>query len=182
LRRGRAVLGTAAVSLLVPGTAGGWLPWLLPHAAVPPAEPWAWAGLALVAAGASLYAWCAAEFARGGGTPLQGAEPPALVARGPYRVVRHPMYLAVFCAILGWAVFLRSFWVLAYAALFAVAAAALVAFVEEPLLRRRLGAAWAEHCSGVPRWLPRWPRRAGRGGRRASPAPGPPSAPGRGRA
>lgn len=156
MRRGAAVAGTILFSFLIPGAVGGWIPWLLPHAAVPPPAPW-WSGLALVAAGLSLYVWCAAEFARGLGTPFPLAETERLVVRGPYRLVRNPMYLAVLCAILGWAVFLRSAWVLAYAGLFVVGVTAFVAVVEEPRLERRFGADYAAYRSRVRRWLPRRP-------------------------
>lgn len=161
MRRWLAAALTIVFSFLVPGAVGGWIPWLLPHAPVPPPPAW-WPGLLLVAAGGALYAWCAAEFVRGLGTPFPLAETETLVVRGPYRVVRNPMYLAVLCAILGWAVFLRSAWVLGYAALFALAVTLFVAVIEEPRLQRRFGASYSEYRSRVRPWRPRWPRRAGR--------------------
>ena len=160
MRRGLAVAGTVLFSFLIPGAVGGCIPGLLPHAPVPPPPLW-WSGLLPVAAGAALYGWCAAEFARGLGTPFPLAETEALVVRGPYRVVRNPMYLAVLCAILGWAVFLRSWWVLGYAAAFLLAVTAFVAVIEEPRLQRRFGAAYSDYRSRVPRWRPRWPARPG---------------------
>lgn len=158
MRRASAVAGTILFSFVVPAAVGGWIPWLLPHASLPPAALWAWLGLVPVGFGAASYAWCAIEFARSLGTPLPGADTVQLVVRGPYRVVRNPMYLAVLCVILGWAVLLSSWAIVAYAAGFVAVVTVFVMAVEEPRLRRRFGDSYDAYRSRVGRWVPRTPR------------------------
>ena len=112
-------------------------------------------GLALLAAGIALHLWSNVILAQGEAAPPQS--PASLVARGPYRYVRNPIYLAGAPIFLG-IYLLYGQWrtadlvaALALPAVFQV----LVVRVEEPGLRKRLGSAYEEYCRRVPRWLPR---------------------------
>jgi protein-S-isoprenylcysteine O-methyltransferase Ste14 len=84
------------------------------------------AGLVMSAAGAVLALWCVATFAIvGRGTPAPFDPPRRLVMRGPYRVVRNPMYIGAGLALAGAALYYESGRLAGYAALFLPARGAL---------------------------------------------------------
>jgi len=76
------------------------------------------------------------------------------VARGPYRVVRNPMYVAVISAVLGEALAFGSDALVAYAGFLAIAFHLFVVLYEEPTLTARFGASYEDYRRRVPRWLP----------------------------
>lgn len=158
-------------TLLVPGTIGGLIPWLLAGAARDlfgvgigqPADlgPFHVVGWALVAGGVIGYAWCAADFVRRGhGTPNPLDPPLRFVAAGLYRVVRNPMYLSVGLVVLGQAIVHGAAVLLAYVGVAWLAMHLWVLLVEEPILSRRFGGEYEAYRARVPRWLPRPPGRA----------------------
>jgi len=113
-------------------------------------------GVLLIAGGAVVVLWCFVHFVRdGGGTPSPLAPPARLVARGPYALVRNPMYLATAAIIFGEGLALARPLLLICAAVYLAAMAVLVWRLEEPLLARRHGPDWAAYARAVPRWLPR---------------------------
>ncbi|MGQ9525668.1 MAG: methyltransferase family protein [Armatimonadota bacterium] len=153
------ILKTFLFTTVASGTIAVIIPlFLLPH---PPLRYLTFApdtafGMALFLAGTALYSWCAACFVlEGRGTPAPFDPPRRLVAVGPYRVVRNPMYLAGTIALFGEALLLRSFWHLGYTAAFLAASHIRVVFWEEPALRRAFGRDYEEYCRRVPRWFPR---------------------------
>ena len=89
------VVRNVVFTLVVPGLGAVWLPWrLLARNGGTPA-PTAWEAVPVIAAGAALYVWCVWNFAAvGAGTPGPWDAPRRVVARGPYRWVRNPIYLA----------------------------------------------------------------------------------------
>lgn len=116
-----------------------------------------WLGGGILLAGVSLHLWSTVALARGEWrhTP----ETIALVSDGPFRFVRHPIYLAGIFMLLGVGLLYPSWRVTDLVlplGLFAYFHFAVVRF-EEPELRRRLGAPYDEYCARVPRWLPRLP-------------------------
>jgi protein-S-isoprenylcysteine O-methyltransferase Ste14 len=112
------------------------------------------AGALLIAAGAAVVVWCFARFVIDGrGTPSPLAPPQHLVARGPYAHSRNPMYVATAVVIAGEGLLLGRVVLVICAAVYLAAMAALVVFLEEPLLRRRHGAAWDSYAARVGRWL-----------------------------
>ncbi len=114
------------------------------------------AGLALAVLGAALALWCVLAFAlRGRGTPAPFDPPRRLVTSGPYRFVRNPMYAGAVLALAGAALALGSPALLAFAALFLLAAHAFVVGYEEPALRRAFGDEYRAYCERVARWSPR---------------------------
>jgi protein-S-isoprenylcysteine O-methyltransferase Ste14 len=86
-----------------------------------------------------------------------------VVAAGPYRWVRNPIYISALLVVLGQAWLFMSLPLLAYAGAMAVCCHLFVIGYEEPVLRRRFGSAYLEYQRAVPRWLPRPPRRAAAG-------------------
>jgi protein-S-isoprenylcysteine O-methyltransferase Ste14 len=105
-----------------------------------------------------LLGTCIWEFARRGRGTLAPVDPPrTLVVQGLYRYVRNPMYLSVTMIVLGEALLTGSRALLAYWAVWFLAANLFVIGYEEPTLRRRFGPAYDRYRATVGRWVPRRP-------------------------
>jgi protein-S-isoprenylcysteine O-methyltransferase Ste14 len=146
--------GRAALAFLaLPGVVAFLVPWLLLDRGF---EDRAFhpSGLVLLAPGLVLLMWCVAAFYfRGRGTLAPWDPPRALVATGPYRVSRNPMYVAVVLVLSGWALAFRARPLVIYAAVVAVAFHLRVVCGEEPWLARQYGDEWIRYKARVPRWL-----------------------------
>jgi protein-S-isoprenylcysteine O-methyltransferase Ste14 len=90
------------------------------------------------------------------GTPAPIDAPKKLVVNGPYRLVRNPMYIGVFCLILSQAILYGSRAVLFYLAVVVICVNLFVLFYEEPHLRAVFGEQYLDYCRRVPRWIPRF--------------------------
>lgn len=113
-------------------------------------------GLALIGAGLAVWLWTVLLFARVGRGTLAAWDPTSrLVVVGPYRHLRNPMISAVATLLVGEAVFLGSFWILAWAGSFIAINHAYFLLAEEPGLERRFGDEYRAYKRNVPRWLPR---------------------------
>lgn len=114
------------------------------------------AGVMVAALGAVLAVSCVLTFALvGKGTPAPFDPPRRLVAVGPYRVVRNPMYLGAGLALLGAALYYRSLILLGYLVAFMLVTAAFVHWYEEPTLRRMFGTDYETYCATTRRWIPK---------------------------
>lgn len=114
------------------------------------------AGLIVAALGAALAIWCVVTFVViGRGTPAPFDPPRALVTRGPYGMVRNPMYIGAALALAGAALYYQSLPLLGYTAGFLLVTHLFVIGYEEPTLRRMFGAMYEEYCARVRRWVPR---------------------------
>jgi protein-S-isoprenylcysteine O-methyltransferase Ste14 len=123
-------------------------------------SPGHWLGLAAIGIGVVLLGTCIWEFAHRGRGTLAPVDPPReLVVQGLYRYVRNPMYLSVTVIVLGEVLLSGSRTLLAYWAVWFVAANLFVIGYEEPTLRRRFGPAYERYRATVGRWLPRRPPR-----------------------
>lgn len=109
-------------------------------------------GTVLVFAGAALRTWGAAylspEVMRD--RALHGE---ALVADGPYRFVRNPLYLGLLLTTLTLALLMPPSGAMVSLALLVVFQMRLI-FAEEAYLTGQLGQAYADYCARVPRLLP----------------------------
>jgi protein-S-isoprenylcysteine O-methyltransferase Ste14 len=115
------------------------------------------AGVVLVVLGGALALWSILTLALvGKGTPAPFDPPRKLVAAGPYRWIRNPMYVGAGAALSGAALFYQSAALVAFTAGFLVAAHVFVVFYEEPTLDRTFGARYADYRNAVPRWVPTW--------------------------
>jgi protein-S-isoprenylcysteine O-methyltransferase Ste14 len=113
-------------------------------------------GVAMVIAGVIVLIHSFIRFVTEGlGTPVPVAAPDRLVVGGLYRYVRNPMYVALLAAIVGQALLLGRWALLAYAAVVFIAVYAFVRLYEEPTLAREYGAQYDEYRRAVPGWLPR---------------------------
>ena len=77
-----------------------------------------------------------------------------LVTRGPFAIVRHPMYSGLILAALG-ALLLYFTWTTLYFACFALLLT-VRARREELALSAEFGAQWVEYCKRVPAFIPRF--------------------------
>jgi protein-S-isoprenylcysteine O-methyltransferase Ste14 len=117
--------------------------------------PWQAAGILMGIIGAALAFACIGTLVFvGKGTPAPFDPPRRLVIRGPYRLLRNPMYLGATMALAGAALFYRSLGLLAYAAAFVVVSHLFVVFYEEPTLRQSFGEDYASYCRRTSRWMP----------------------------
>src|SRR5262245_15104460 len=114
---------------------------------------WQAGGILVGAAGAALVLSCILCFVFvGHGTQAPFDPPRRLVVRGPYGLVRNPMYLGAAAAMLGAAFFYQSFALAVYVvAFFAVTHLFVVAY-EEPTLSRTFGPEYEAYRRSVRRW------------------------------
>jgi protein-S-isoprenylcysteine O-methyltransferase Ste14 len=132
----------------LPGTPPGWL--RLGAAAV---------GALLGSCGLALYLW--GRFTLGDmynvssslGTELFAGH--QLVTAGPFRYVRHPMYVGIGLAAIGGLAIYRT-WTMVFAVA-SVAGLSIKARREEQLLAAEFGPAWADYAGRVTAWWPRIP-------------------------
>ena len=78
--------------------------------------------------------------------------PKVFLARGPYAISRHPMYLAEIGLWLGWSILFGSVAVL-FGFLVACIGAGILAPREELALEGKFGEAYRQYKATVPRWL-----------------------------
>ena len=139
-----------AAFLALPAVVAFLVPWLL----LPSSARFDATGLPIVLVGTGLLFWCVRDFyVTGRGTLAPWAPPTHLVAVGPYRVSRNPMYLAVLTILAGLAVGFGSVALSVYAVAVAIAFHLRVVAHEEPWLTRTFGADWLAYRARVPRWL-----------------------------
>lgn len=140
-----AIAATTIGTRLTPSSMG------LPPGAVP-------SGLFLVIAGLLLIAWALLRLGVG---MLGGVETLAtdLVTNGPYRWVRHPVYVGMGLALVGYAVAARSWPGLVLVLAVFVPAAVYRASREEAALARTFPVAWAAYRRRTGAVLPRLSRR-----------------------
>ena len=149
-------------SVVVPGVGGVLVPWwILSSGGGGTPAPVAWYAVVVIAAGAVLYLVCVSAFAVvGRGTPGLWDAPRRLVAVGPYRWVRNPIYLAALLAVLGEAWLFLSVPLLVYAGVMAIFFHLFVTGYEERTLRRTFSESYEQYIRTVPRWIPRPPTRS----------------------
>jgi protein-S-isoprenylcysteine O-methyltransferase Ste14 len=150
------LLKTLIFMAIAPAMVTIYLPYaLLPSGRVPLPGSVRYLGLLPIVVGALAECWCAWDFAvKGRGTPAPFDPPKELVARGLYRRVRNPMYVAVMSILAGEALFFASRTLAVYALAVFVWFNLFVLLYEEPTLRRKFGEAYERYCEAVPRWLP----------------------------
>lgn len=151
-RRERAVLTFALVSFIVPFV---WMASSLLDLAEYPLRtlPFA-AGVAAFALGLWIFWRSHADLGPAWSITLQMREGHALVTRGAYARVRHPMYLGLLLYGLGQALVLPN-WIAGPSYLLAmVLLVALRLGPEERMLRESFGTAWQEYTARTQRLLP----------------------------
>ena len=144
---------TALAVLALPGIVAFLIPLLL-GLSMPADASFRWVALLFVLPGTVLLVWCVREFhVRGHGTVAPWDPPRHLVASGPFRLSRNPMYLAVGLILIGWALGFQSFALLIYTLGVMAAFHLRVVRAEEPALTRAYRDEWTRYRRQVPRWV-----------------------------
>ena len=77
-------------------------------------DPWLQGiGLAMFALGLALAIWARVFLGRNWGMPMTQKADPELVTNGPYRTIRHPIYTGMLLALVGTAVAISLYWLIA---------------------------------------------------------------------
>ena len=128
------------------------------------------AGLVLIVLAFCSTRWCLWNFVTvGRGTPGPWDPTQKVVATGPYRWVRNPMYIAVLTVILGEAWLFASWPLVVYAVAVAAIVHTFIVIVRGADARRSSSATTiCAYRRKVGRWIPRPPRSSGGCGRLAS--------------
>ena len=148
-------------------TAGAFLLWLVPAAAITKAGGWralsdlpAWRfGLAaqILIVPIALGLRAVGEFVHAGrGTPIPYDPPKRLVTSGPYSFVRNPMQLSMTLIFVVGAAALWNPWLLASAAIAFAYGAGLATWHEGIDLEGRFGEQWRAYREETRNWIPRW--------------------------
>jgi protein-S-isoprenylcysteine O-methyltransferase Ste14 len=74
-------------------------------------------GLAVFALGLALAVWARVYLGRNWGMPMSQKADPELVTTGPYRKVRHPIYSGIILGMVGTAIAVSPYWLIAVAIL-----------------------------------------------------------------
>ena len=108
---------------------------------------------AILSAGVALIAWAIGLFRRTGQDPAPWKPSPSMIANGPYRFTRNPMYLGMTLVQLGVGVAVNDLWIaiLAPAALLGVHFIAVLP--EEAYLVERFGGDYERYRAAVRRYL-----------------------------
>jgi protein-S-isoprenylcysteine O-methyltransferase Ste14 len=113
------------------------------------------AGWAVLTSGGAVVAWCIAAFVvHGRGTPALFDAPRRLVAWGPYRYARNPMYIGGGLLLLGFGLYQRSPSIVLFVPAWWLLFHLLVVVYEETTLRSKFGPDYEEYCRRTPRWIP----------------------------
>jgi protein-S-isoprenylcysteine O-methyltransferase Ste14 len=86
------------------------------------------------------------------------AEGHELITTGAYRLVRHPIYTAMFGMLLGTALAVSTWWALLAGSAVFLAGTSIRIRVEERLLTAEFGDAYRNYAATVPALIPRWRR------------------------
>lgn len=112
-----------------------------------------YAGVAVIALSAALGTWSVMLFHRANTGIVPFTPATFLVARGPYRFTRNPMYLAMAGILLGAALFLGSLAPFLVVPLFVWLIQARFILAEEAMLEEAFGSAYLGYKAKVRRWL-----------------------------
>lgn len=74
-------------------------------------------GLALFVLGLALAVWARTFLGKNWGLPMTQKADPELVTNGPYRTIRHPIYTGMLLAMVGTAIAVSLYWLIAVAVL-----------------------------------------------------------------
>ena len=130
--------------------------WLLHWLAPGPvliAAPWTWLGYALAALSLAFMVGAALLFRRLGTGVRPFSPATMLVAQGPFRFTRNPMYLGMVGLVTGIAFGVGSAMPLLVPPLFFALLDRRFVRNEERFLRERFGSAYDDYCRRVRRWL-----------------------------
>jgi protein-S-isoprenylcysteine O-methyltransferase Ste14 len=112
-----------------------------------------WGGVVLIVAGVALAAWGVLTFRAADTTIIPNQPASRLVAAGPYRFTRNPMYTGFTLAYLGACALMNSWWPVVLLPLVLFLLTSLVIRREEAHLAESFGSDYASYRERVRRWL-----------------------------
>jgi protein-S-isoprenylcysteine O-methyltransferase Ste14 len=123
-----------------------------------PTPNWLLMGIGLAAAAAAFALRAAARKALGlmWSVHVEIREKHILVQTGPYRFVRHPIYVAAILELAAIPLTLGTWRTGIFCLVTYVVALALRVAAEERAMRTQLGPAWSEYCKSTGAFVPRW--------------------------
>jgi protein-S-isoprenylcysteine O-methyltransferase Ste14 len=132
----------------------GWgVCWLYPLRFVPTSVSSAGLGTGVFAVSLALAIWAIVTI-RQAGTRIETDKPStAIVANGPYRFTRNPVYIGMFLGQTGLAIGFNCLWILAALLPFYLVIRYGVVAREEAYLERKFGGVYLGYKSRVRRWL-----------------------------
>ncbi len=110
-------------------------------------------GGAMIAASLALVIISLGLFKASGENPEPWTPSATIIARGPYRHTRNPMYLAMLMAQVGAALWYASPGILLFVPIALIAVDRFVIRKEEQYLEKKFGTAYLDYCRRVRRWL-----------------------------
>ena len=116
-------------------------------------EPYRYAGIVIAVLGVALDAWALALFLRAKTGVIPFSEAKTLVAQGPYRWTRNPMYLGMAAILLGFAIYLGSVTPFIVIPAFMGLIAERFIAPEEEMLEKAFGQTYTDYKARVRRWL-----------------------------
>jgi protein-S-isoprenylcysteine O-methyltransferase Ste14 len=119
----------------------------------PPSSTLIAAGIVITALGEAVRLWGVRHIGAVSRTRSDRLGP--LVTTGPFAHVRNPLYIGNIALWIGFALTAQLVWLAAVAALLLALEYHAIVRWEERLLEARVGDAYREYLSRVPRWLPR---------------------------
>ena len=135
-----------------------WMPYVVialrPGPELPLPDAIRWLGLGLVVGGIAFSMWSAQTLGRHFDVEVEVHEGHAVVDRGPFAIVRHPVYLGLAIHFIGACLATGNWLLIAGTLLVSFPALYLRASVEERLLRAQLGPAYDAYARRVPMLLP----------------------------
>jgi protein-S-isoprenylcysteine O-methyltransferase Ste14 len=141
------------IALALAVAAGLALHWLYPLPLNPAGASNAWGGAAIIALGFALVVWAIVTISKAGSNVETVKPTTAIVASGPYRFTRNPIYLGMFLGLTGLAVALNSLWFLAALVAFFIVIRYGVVAREEAYLERKFAGGYLDYKARVRRWL-----------------------------
>jgi protein-S-isoprenylcysteine O-methyltransferase Ste14 len=129
------------------------LQWAVPLPFVPALVPAGWVGGLVLVLALALFAWAIATMTRAGSNVPTSMPTTTIVASGPYRFTRNPIYLGMFLAIIALAIAFNSLWLLVMLVPFTLVIRYGVVAREEAYLERKFGDGYRQYRARVRRWL-----------------------------
>jgi len=133
--------------------AGLALNWLLPLRFLPAALPAKTIGAIVFLAALTLFVFAIVIISRAGSNVPTNRPTTMIVASGPYRLTRNPIYLAMMLGLIGLAIAFDDLWLLVLLIPFFFVIRYGVVAREEAYLARKFGDAYTDYCARVRRWL-----------------------------
>ena len=129
------------------------LDWLMPLPFMPARLPAGWLGTMVFLFALALAAWAIITITKAGSNVPTNQPTIAIVASGPYRYTRNPIYLGMFLGLAGLAIAFNNLWLLILLLPFAFVIRYGVVAREEAYLERKFGDDYGNYRARVRRWL-----------------------------